>query len=257
MTYDRLVAQMDSAVRLPGVTNAWTMPIKARIDMLATGIRTPVGVKVFGPDLAVLERVGRDIERAVQKVPGTRSAFAERAVSGLLPRHRHRPRGGGAVRAQRRRRAGRDLDRDRRDGRHADGRGTRALRRARALSAGAARHAGETGRRARAGGDESWIAGRRVPARRWPVPICPPWAAVTQVPLGQLATIKAGGRTDGGAHRGRAADGVGIRGRRRTRHRQLREGRAGGGREIGRHPGGLQRRRGAASTSTCCGRRRR
>ena len=82
MTYDRLVTQMDSAVRLPGVTNAWTMPIKARIDMLATGIRTPVGVKVFGPDLAVLERVGRDIERTVQQVPGTRSVFAERAVSG-------------------------------------------------------------------------------------------------------------------------------------------------------------------------------
>jgi Cu(I)/Ag(I) efflux system membrane protein CusA/SilA len=73
---------MDSAVRLPGVTNAWTMPIKARIDMLATGIRTPVGVKVFGPDLATLERVGREIERVVQQVPGTRSAFAERAVSG-------------------------------------------------------------------------------------------------------------------------------------------------------------------------------
>ena len=82
ITYDLLVSQMDSAVRLPGVTNAWTMPIKARIDMLATGIRTPVGIKVFGPDLATLERVGKEIERAVQKVPGTRSAFAERAVSG-------------------------------------------------------------------------------------------------------------------------------------------------------------------------------
>jgi Cu(I)/Ag(I) efflux system membrane protein CusA/SilA len=82
MTYDRLVAAMDSAVRLPGVTNAWTMPIKARIDMLATGIRTPVGIKVFGPDLAVLERIGKEIERAVHRVPGTRSAFAERAVSG-------------------------------------------------------------------------------------------------------------------------------------------------------------------------------
>ena len=82
MTYDRLVTEMDSAVRLPGVTNAWTMPIKARIDMLATGIRTPVGIKVFGPDLAVLERVGKEIERAVQQVSGTRSAFAERAVSG-------------------------------------------------------------------------------------------------------------------------------------------------------------------------------
>jgi len=82
MTYDRLVAEMDSAVRMPGVTNAWTMPIKGRIDMLATGIRTPVGIKVFGPDLAELERIGREVERAVQMVPGTRSAFAERAVSG-------------------------------------------------------------------------------------------------------------------------------------------------------------------------------
>ncbi|MEO8139092.1 MAG: CusA/CzcA family heavy metal efflux RND transporter, partial [Gemmatimonadota bacterium] len=82
MTYDRLVAEMDSSVRLPGITNAWTMPIKGRIDMLATGIRTPVGIKVFGPDLAELERLGKAIEQAVQTVPGTRSAFAERAVSG-------------------------------------------------------------------------------------------------------------------------------------------------------------------------------
>ncbi|HXG44727.1 MAG TPA: CusA/CzcA family heavy metal efflux RND transporter [Gemmatimonadales bacterium] len=82
MTYERLVAAMDSAVRLPGVTNAWTMPIKGRIDMLATGIRTPVGIKIFGPELAELERLGKAIERAVQTVPGTRSAFAERAESG-------------------------------------------------------------------------------------------------------------------------------------------------------------------------------
>jgi Cu(I)/Ag(I) efflux system membrane protein CusA/SilA len=82
LTYDHLVAQMDSAVRMPGVTNAWTMPIKGRIDMLATGIRTPVGIKVFGPDLAELERIGKEIERVVQAIPGTRSAFAERAVSG-------------------------------------------------------------------------------------------------------------------------------------------------------------------------------
>jgi Cu(I)/Ag(I) efflux system membrane protein CusA/SilA len=83
MTYEKLVAAMDSAVRLPGVTNAWTMPIKARIDMLATGIRTPVGIKLFGPDLAELERLGKEIERVVHLVPGTRSAFAERAVSGF------------------------------------------------------------------------------------------------------------------------------------------------------------------------------
>jgi copper/silver efflux system protein len=82
MTYDRLVSTMDSVVRLPGVTNAWTMPIQGRNDMLATGIRTPVGIKVFGPDLGELERLGKEIEQAVQTVPGTRSAFAERAVSG-------------------------------------------------------------------------------------------------------------------------------------------------------------------------------
>lgn len=82
MTYERLVAEMDSAVRLPGTTNAWTMPIKGRIDMLATGIRTPVGVKIFGPDLGELERLGREVEDVVRTVPGTRSAFAERAVSG-------------------------------------------------------------------------------------------------------------------------------------------------------------------------------
>ncbi len=82
MTMERIVAALDSVVRIPGVTNSWTMPIRARIDMLATGIRTPVGVKVFGPDLAELERIGREVEAVVQGVAGTRSAFAERAVSG-------------------------------------------------------------------------------------------------------------------------------------------------------------------------------
>ncbi len=82
MTYDKLVAAMDSAVRMPGVTNAWTMPIKGRIDMLATGIRTPVGIKLYGPDLGELERLGKELEGHLKMVPGTRSAFAERAVSG-------------------------------------------------------------------------------------------------------------------------------------------------------------------------------
>jgi Cu(I)/Ag(I) efflux system membrane protein CusA/SilA len=82
MTYEGLVAAMDSAVRLPGTTNAWTQPIRGRIDMLATGIRTPVGVKIFGPDLRELERLGREVEDAVRRIPGTRSAFAERAMSG-------------------------------------------------------------------------------------------------------------------------------------------------------------------------------
>ncbi len=82
ITYDGLIAEMDSAVQLPGVTNAWTMPIKGRIDMLATGIRTAVGIKIFGPDLDTLQTLGMRVEEIMQEVPGTRSAFAERGVSG-------------------------------------------------------------------------------------------------------------------------------------------------------------------------------
>ena len=82
VTMDSLLKEMDEAVRMPGVTNAWTMPIKGRLDMLATGVRTPVGIKIFGPDLDSLQAIGRRIERIVRTVPGTRSAFAERGVSG-------------------------------------------------------------------------------------------------------------------------------------------------------------------------------
>ena len=82
MTVDKLIAEMDRALRFPGVANAWTMPIKARIDMLATGIRTPVGIKVFGRDLAQMETLARQIEAAVRKVPGTTSAYAERLTGG-------------------------------------------------------------------------------------------------------------------------------------------------------------------------------
>ena len=82
MTYERLVREMDETVQLPGVTNAWTMPIKGRIDMLATGVRTAVGIKIFGPDLGTLQALGEQAERIMQAVPGTRSAFAERGVSG-------------------------------------------------------------------------------------------------------------------------------------------------------------------------------
>ena len=82
MTIDKLIAEMDAALKFPGVANSWTMPIKARTDMLATGIRTPVGVKVFGNNLAELEKVALEIEAAVRKVPGTTSAFAERLTGG-------------------------------------------------------------------------------------------------------------------------------------------------------------------------------
>ncbi len=82
MTTDKLIDEMDKALQFPGVSNAWTMPIKARIDMLATGIRTPVGVKVIGQDLKVIERLAREIEAAIKTVPGTSSAFAERIIGG-------------------------------------------------------------------------------------------------------------------------------------------------------------------------------
>lgn len=82
MTPEKLVRELQSIVQVPGLTNAWTMPIKTRIDMLATGIKTPVGIKIAGPDLTVLERIGQDIERVVGRVPGTRSAYAERVMGG-------------------------------------------------------------------------------------------------------------------------------------------------------------------------------
>ncbi len=77
-----LMDEMDRAIRFPGVANAWTMPIKTRIDMLSTGIKTPVGIKVSGPDLTVLQRVSEDIENAMKTMPETLSAFGDRAVGG-------------------------------------------------------------------------------------------------------------------------------------------------------------------------------
>uniref|UniRef100_UPI0005EB7FEF efflux RND transporter permease subunit n=1 Tax=Methyloterricola oryzae TaxID=1495050 RepID=UPI0005EB7FEF len=82
MTTDTLIAEMDKALQIPGVSNAWTMPIKARIDMLSTGIRTPIGVKVFGKDLDEIERLAKEVEATVKSVPGTSSAYAERITGG-------------------------------------------------------------------------------------------------------------------------------------------------------------------------------
>ncbi|MGZ5544863.1 MAG: efflux RND transporter permease subunit, partial [Limisphaerales bacterium] len=81
-TPDELTTAMNNAVQIPGLNNAWTMPIKTRIDMLATGIKTPVGIKVAGPDLAELERIASEIEVVVKGVPGTMSAYAERTMGG-------------------------------------------------------------------------------------------------------------------------------------------------------------------------------
>jgi Cu(I)/Ag(I) efflux system membrane protein CusA/SilA len=82
MTEEKIVAELDRTVRIPGVANAWTMPIKARVDMLSTGIRTPVGIKVFGPELATINKIGAQIETALGPVPGTRNVFAERVTGG-------------------------------------------------------------------------------------------------------------------------------------------------------------------------------
>ncbi|MEK6735213.1 MAG: CusA/CzcA family heavy metal efflux RND transporter, partial [Pseudomonadota bacterium] len=82
MTIDKLIAELDQALQIPGVSNAWTMPIKNRNDMLATGIRTPVGIKVFGKDLGEIEKLAKQIEAVVKTVPGTSSAYAERTTGG-------------------------------------------------------------------------------------------------------------------------------------------------------------------------------
>jgi Cu(I)/Ag(I) efflux system membrane protein CusA/SilA len=83
MTLEQLIQDMDSAVSAPGLQNAWTMPIKARVDMLTTGIRTPIGVKVFGSDLGEIARIGESLEEILRTVPGTRSVYAEREMGGF------------------------------------------------------------------------------------------------------------------------------------------------------------------------------
>jgi Cu(I)/Ag(I) efflux system membrane protein CusA/SilA len=82
MTTAKLIDEMDRAIQFPGLTNAWTMPIKTRTDMLSTGIKTPVGIKISGPDLNKLQEIGKEVEAVMRTVPGTLSAFAERAVGG-------------------------------------------------------------------------------------------------------------------------------------------------------------------------------
>jgi Cu(I)/Ag(I) efflux system membrane protein CusA/SilA len=84
ISWEELIGEMDRALQIPGNVNAWTMPIKARIDMLSTGVRTPVGVKVFGGDIDKIQTVGEEIESALRAVPGTRSVYAERAGGGYF-----------------------------------------------------------------------------------------------------------------------------------------------------------------------------
>ncbi len=82
MTMDKLVEELNDAVQFPGLTNAWTMPIKTRIDMLSTGIKTPVGIKLMGPDLQTLSDLGEEIEAVIRQIPGTASVISERVTGG-------------------------------------------------------------------------------------------------------------------------------------------------------------------------------
>jgi len=82
MTMDKLKRELNETVKIPGLTNAWVMPIKTRIDMISTGVKTPVGVKISGPDLSQIQKIGQDIENIVKEVPGTLSAFSERVAGG-------------------------------------------------------------------------------------------------------------------------------------------------------------------------------
>jgi Cu(I)/Ag(I) efflux system membrane protein CusA/SilA len=84
MTFEKLVAEMDRAVQIPGMPNVWTMPIRNRLDMLLTGIKTPVGIKISGTDLATIQELGKKLEQIVQQVPGTRSVYAERVAEGYF-----------------------------------------------------------------------------------------------------------------------------------------------------------------------------
>jgi Cu(I)/Ag(I) efflux system membrane protein CusA/SilA len=84
IAWDELVAEMDAALRIPGTTNAFPMPIKNRIDMLTTGMRTPIGIKVYGPDLMEIQRISTQVEAVVKEIPGTRSVFAERVAGGYF-----------------------------------------------------------------------------------------------------------------------------------------------------------------------------
>ena len=84
ISWDELIDEMDRALQIPGNVNAWTMPIKGRIDMLSTGVRTPIGIKIFGEDLDQLQRIGEQVEGIIRQVPGTRSVYAERAGGGYF-----------------------------------------------------------------------------------------------------------------------------------------------------------------------------
>ena len=130
---------MDKALQFPGVSNAWTMPIKARIDMLSTGIRTPVGVKVIGTDLVEIDSLAKQIEQVIKAVPGTSSAYAERGIGGYYLEITPDREATGALRDHGPGRAGHHCDGARRQDGHDDRRGPPTLLPSTALSARPAR----------------------------------------------------------------------------------------------------------------------
>ena len=227
MTTDKLIAELDKAVQIPGISNAWTMPIKARIDMLSTGIRTPIGIKVFGKDLDEMERLAKEIEAVVKTGARDHQRVRRTHHRRVLSQHRARSRGAGALWARDRRPAGCHRDgAGRRDG-DDDRRRTRALRRDGALPAGTALRSA-TDRQLRSGphdgrGDDSARA------------------------AGQ-------GRSGQGLprhpHRECAAVRLHLRRHPRPRHRLLRGRGPQGGFRQREVSAGLLRRRGAASSST-------
>ena len=115
ITWQELIDEFDKAMQMPGWTNAWTMPIKTRIDMLSTGIRTPIGVKIFGNDLNEIERIGMELEKSLSKIPSTRSVYSDRNTGGYLCRYHPGSRRDCALRPDHAGRAGCYRDRYRRD----------------------------------------------------------------------------------------------------------------------------------------------
>ena len=144
MTLEALQAEMDAALQFPGFPNVWTQPIRNRLDMLSTGIKTPVGIKIFGPDLSVIERLGEQIERVLERVDGTRSVYAERVTQGYFTDIRIDRAAIARYGLTDRGRAGRDPVGARRREHHAHDRRPRALSGQRALRARLPRRAFRT-----------------------------------------------------------------------------------------------------------------
>ena len=186
VTLESLTAEMDKALQFPGVSNAWTMPIKARIDMLSTGIRTPVGVKVIGTDLAEIDRLAKQIEQVLRAVPGTSAPMPSACIGGyyldIVPDRD----GAGALRPHDPGRAGRDRHRARRPDRDHHGGGPRAL------------SASTCAIRATCAIDPQAIASD----------VLVPMPGGGAVPLGEVASVDAVARADLDPHRERPARGL-------------------------------------------------